>query len=143
MVGARATIRCENKVHDDRSSAVAARQRRSGALFSSTPDQGTRHMRVKRPVLALNGRRTSSCSGAGTNDVSYVVDVFDRALPPDGHLRSNSRIVRWPFLFAHAIGRAHPGASASTGSAPRSRNSLTSSGRCHRQAQPSGVLSSR
>ena len=59
------------------------------------------------------------------------------------HLRNNSRIVRWPFLLVHAIGRAHSGASASTGSAPRSRNSLTSSGRCHRQAQPSGVLSSK
>src|SRR4030095_15822612 len=40
------------------------------------------------------------------------------------HLRNNSRIVRWPFLLAHAIGRAHSWASASTGSAPRSRNSL-------------------
>jgi hypothetical protein len=57
-------------------------------------------------------------------------------------LRSSSRISVRSIFCAQARGVAHASASASTGSAPRARKSVTSSTRPQRHAHPSGVLSS-
>ena len=56
---------------------------------------------------------------------------------------SSASISAWLLLLAHASGVAQDSASASIGSAPRSRNGLTSGSCPHRHAHPSGVLFSR
>ena len=53
---------------------------------------------------------------------------------------SRSKIAGWCIFSAQARGVAHGSASASTGSAPRARNSFSISTRPHRHAHPSGVL---
>ncbi len=70
------------------------------------------------------------------SEASGIVERHSHLAPCE---RSNSIRSRCPPFVAHARGVAHGSASGSTGSAPRSRYSLTSSMRPQRQAQPSGV----
>ena len=85
------------------------------------------------PARSICGSELPQCRAA-------IYRSFPYAERSDLAERSNSAISGRRLFSAQARGVAHGSASASTGSAPRARNSLTISTRPHRHAHSSSVL---